>query len=404
MSRFADWVIKHNRPLFVSSSVLMIALISLIPLNELNDIWTEYFDESMEARQNIEYTRANLTGINTLQYSLKAGEANGINNPEYLNNVEKFVNWLEEQPKVYHVNTYTTILKKLNQNLNQDNPEFYRIPENRELAAQYNLLYELSLPQGLDLNNQINVDKSSMRIMVTLEDISTNELLALEESITNWLSENTPEYMHTTGTSSDIIFAHISLSNITSMLGGTAIALALISLILVFALRSMRYGAVSLIPNMAPAAMGFGIWALLSGRIGMGQSVVIGMTLGIVVDDTVHFLSKYLRARREKGLDAKEAVRYSFETVGVALTETTILLVAGFSVLIYSSFELNANNGIMTSITIALALIVDFLFLPGLLIALDKKKSKSFKCPASGDENLENKSLEQQNLETQPSS
>jgi len=378
MSKFADWVIKHNRRLFVGSSVLIVALVALIPLNELNDIWTEYFDESMEARQNIEYTREHLTGINSLQYSLGSGEENGINNPEYLHNVEKFVAWLQEQPKVYHVNTYTTILKKLNQNLNQDKAEFYRLPETREQAAQYNLLYELSLPQGLDLNNQINVDKSAMRILITLHDVSTQELLSLEAQVTQWLTDNTPDYMHTTGTSSDIIFAHISMSNITSMLGGTAIALVLISLILIIALRSFKYGLVSLIPNIAPAAMGFGIWALLSGRVGMGLSIVVGMTLGIVVDDSVHFLTKYLRARREKGFNAEEAVRYSFETVGVALSETTILLVMGFSVLIYSSFELNSQNGLMTSITIALALVVDFLFLPGLLIAVDKKKSHAY--------------------------
>lgn len=379
MSRFADWVLARHKKLFIGSGVIIVALISLIPLNELNDIWTEYFDESMQARQNIEYTRENLTGINSLQYSLNAKEAYGIYEPEFLNNVEKFANWLETQPEVYHVSSYTTILKKLNQNLNQDNPEFYKVPDNRELAAQYNLLYELSLPQGLDLNNRINVDKSSLRIMITLHDVSTNGLLELDERISNWLIDNTPEYMHTTGTSSDVIFAHISIKNIVSMLGGTSIALVLISIILVVALRSVKYGVLSLIPNIAPAAMGFGIWALLSGTVGMGLSVVIGMTLGIVVDDTVHFLSKYLRARREKGMDATEAVRYSFETVGVALTETTILLVLGFSVLTYSSFELNAQNGMMTSITIALALVVDFLFLPSLLIAIDKVKSKRFR-------------------------
>lgn len=379
MSRFADWVLSRHKQLFVISGALIISLVVLIPQNELNDIWTKYFDESMEARQSMEYTRKNLTGINTLHYSLKAKEAYGIYEPEYLTHVEDFVQWLETQPEVYHVSSYTTILKKLNQNLNLDNPEFYKVPDNRELAAQYNLLYELSLPQGLDLNNQINVDKSSLRISITLRDISTNGLLELEKRITNWLSENTPSYMHGTGTSTDVIFAHISLNNIVSMLGGTSIALFVISIILVIALRSVKYGVLSLIPNIAPAAMGFGIWALLNGTVGMGLSVVIGMTLGIVVDDTVHFLSKYLRARREKGMDAQQAVRYSFETVGVALTETTILLVLGFSVLTYSSFELNAQNGMMTSITIALALVVDFLFLPGLLIAIDKVKSKRFR-------------------------
>ena len=136
MLTFADWVIKHNRRLFNISAVVMLALISLIPLNELDDVWIEYFDESMEARQNLEYTRDHLTGVNTLQYSLGSGEPNGINNPEYLANVDKFADWFELQPETYHVHTYTSILKKLNQNLNQDNPEYYRLPESRELAAQ----------------------------------------------------------------------------------------------------------------------------------------------------------------------------------------------------------------------------------------------------------------------------
>jgi predicted RND superfamily exporter protein len=91
-----------------------------------------------------------------------------------------------------------------------------------------------------------------------------------------------------------------------------------------------------------------------------------------VVDDTVHFLSKYLRARREQGMNSEDAVRYAFHTVGVALLVTTIVLVAGFLVLAQSSFKLNSDMGLLTSITIALALLADFLFLPPLLMKLDK--------------------------------
>jgi len=87
------------------------------------------------------------------------------------------------------------------------------------------------------------------------------------------------------------------------MLIGTTLALIGISLILIIALRSVKIGLLSLIPNLIPAAMGFGLWGLLVGEVGLSLSIVAGMTLGIVVDDTVHFLSKYLRARREKGIE-----------------------------------------------------------------------------------------------------
>jgi predicted RND superfamily exporter protein len=171
------------------------------------------------------------------------------------------------------------------------------------------------------------------------------------------------------------MFSHIGARNIRSMLIGTTVALVLISVILVFALRSVRIGLLSLVPNLIPAALAFGAWGLAVGQVGLALSVVTGMTLGIVVDDTVHFLSKYLRARREKGLGAEDAVRYAFGTVGLALVVTSIVLIAGFLVLTYSAFALNSNMALMTSVTILFAIIADFLLLPPLLMALDRKET-----------------------------
>jgi predicted RND superfamily exporter protein len=189
------------------------------------------------------------------------------------------------------------------------------------------------------------------------------------------MAQNIPK-LQTVGASPTIMFAHIGMKNIKSMLSGTTIALVLISLILFVALKSWRYGLLSLIPNLIPAGMAFGVWAIIDGEIGLALSVVTAMTLGIVVDDTIHFLSKYLRARREKGLNAEDAVRYAFSTVGVALWVTSIALVAGFLVLSTSSFKLNSGMGLLTAIVIAIALIVDFLLLPPLLIWLDRWLSK----------------------------
>jgi predicted RND superfamily exporter protein len=172
------------------------------------------------------------------------------------------------------------------------------------------------------------------------------------------------------------MFAHIGQRNITSMLIGTTLALVLISILLGFALKSVRFGFISLLPNLIPAAMAFGLWGIYSGQVGLGLSVVIGMTLGIVVDDTVHFLSKYLHAIREKNASTKEAVHYAFDNVGRALWITTFVLVAGFTVLAQSSFKMNAETGLLTAVTIFIALVIDFLFLPPLLMAIDKKKEK----------------------------
>ena len=104
----------------------------------------------------------------------------------------------------------------------------------------------------------------------------------------------------------------------------------------------------------------------------VGLATVFGMTLGIIVDDTVHFLSKYLRARREQGKSPEDAVRYAFHTVGKALIVTTVVLIAGFLVLAQSDFGMNSGMAQITSIIIALALIIDFILLPALLIAIGK--------------------------------
>ena len=170
-----------------------------------------------------------------------------------------------------------------------------------------------------------------------------------------------------------MMFAHIGKRNIVSMILGTTLALIGISFILIVALRSVKIGLLSMIPNLVPAAMGFGLWGLLVGQVGLSLSIVAGMTLGIVVDDTVHFLSKYLRARREKGLDSEAAVRYAFRNVGMALFTTSVVLVVGFMVLSLSSFELNSGMGLLTAIVITFALLADFLLLPPILMLCDRK-------------------------------
>ncbi|GMQ87788.1 MAG: MMPL family transporter [Gammaproteobacteria bacterium] len=374
MDALADFVVRHRRPVLWGMSLLVIGLVAFVPNNELNDEFVKYFDERVDFRVATDFTTDNLTGLYNIHYSLEAGEAGGISEPVFLDKLEEFAVWYRQQPEVMHVNTLSDTMKRLNKNLHGDDPAWYRIPDQRNLAAQYLLLYEMSLPYGLDLNNQINVDKSATKLDVSLQSISSNQTLALEERAQQWLAGNAPASMQVHGASPTVMFSHIGARNIRSMLIGTTLALVLISFILVFALRSLRIGLISIIPNLVPAGMAFGLWGLLVGEIGLALSVVTGMTLGIVVDDTVHFLSKYLRARREEGLSSAAAVRYAFHTVGTALWTTSVVLMAGFMVLTQSPFKLNSGMGLLTAITIGMALLADFLLLPTLLMTLDKKE------------------------------
>ena len=151
-------------------------------------------------------------------------------------------------------------------------------------------------------------------------------------------------------------------------------AVLLIVITLIIALRSLKLGLLSLFPNLIPVVLAFGTWALIVGQVGLVVSVVFAMALGIIVDDTVHYLSKYLHARRVKSLSPADAVRYAFNTVGTALWVTSVILAGGFSLLAFSPFQLNQHTGLLMAITIGYALVADFLFLPPLLMAVDKNQ------------------------------
>ena len=371
--RFGAFVVARRNLLLGIVTALAIALVMGIPRIELTDNWTRYFDERYEFRRDTDFVIDNLTGMETLEYSLEAGREGGITDPDYLRAVDAFAEWYRGQPEVTHVQAFPDIMKRLNMNMHGDDSAFHRLPEDPALAAQYLLLYELSLPFGNDLNNRIDVAKSATRMTVVIRALTSQAQRELDARAQAWLHANTPEIAaEASGVS--IVFAHLSQRNIDSMLRGTIIAMALISLILIGVFRSVRLGLVSLVPNFLPAIMAFGLWGYLVGRVGLAGSVVTAMAFGIIVDDTIHFLSRYLKSRRD-GLLAPEAVRAAFRGVGKALWTTTVVLSLGFLVFASSGFELSWALGLLITITIVFALLADFLLLPPLLMAIDRKKS-----------------------------
>ena len=371
--RFADFVIARRKFLLWFVTAVVVVLIIGVPRNELSDNLAQYFDDRYEFRRDTDYIIENLTGVDKLEYSLSAGREGGITDPDYLRQVDAFAEWYRAQPEVTHVQAFSDIMKRLNKNMHGDDPAFYRLPDDPELAAQYLLLYELSLLFGSDLNDRIDVAKSATRLSVVTKNAWSRDLRELDKRAQAWLQTNAPDFANEASGLS-IISAHLTLRNINSMLRGTITAMALISFILIWIFKSVRIGLLSLLPNFIPAIMSFGLWGYLVGHVGIASSVVIAVVFGIVVDDTIHFLSKYLKARRE-GLPAPEAVRYTFNTVGHALWTTTAVLSVGFLVFATSGFEVSWALGLLVTITIVFALVADFLLLPTLLIAIDRRNS-----------------------------
>ncbi|HAS6247975.1 TPA: MMPL family transporter [Vibrio vulnificus] len=369
MDKLADLVVHRRNVLLPLSIVVIAGSAALIPYNKVNDESVKYFDTSSEFRQAADFMEQRISGMTTMSIAIKTHQSQGIASPEFLAVLGEFTHWLREQPETDHVASLSDIYKRLNKNMHGDDNAYYALPAERELAAQYLLLYEMSLPFGLDLNNQVNVDKSSVKLQLTVKNLGSVELVALEERIYQWFASHAPQYQ-VVASSPSLMFAHIGETNMASMLSTLPITLILISALMIFALRSWRLGMISLVPNIAPAVIGFGLWVLISGEINLGLSVVVTLTLGIVVDDAVHFLAKYQHARKA-GQNAEQAVRYAFHTVGRALWITTVVLVAGFSVLALSQFRLNSDMGQLSAIVIFVALVIDFVLLPSLLMRFD---------------------------------
>lgn len=371
MDATAEFVLRHRNPVFWSMLVAGAVFTGLAFRNEGNDLFAHYFDTRVPYRQETDRVVNNLTGLYSLEYSLKCGQSNCISDPAYLKKVEAFAQWWKTQPKVIHVSPITDVFKRLNKNMHGDEPAFYRLPEDRELAAQYLLLYEMSLPFGLDLNNTINQDKSSTRFTVIFEHLKSRETREVEDRGRQWLREHAPE-METHGVSPAVMFAHISKRNLQSNFLSLPLSLVAISLLMIPVLRTVRLGLVFLVPNLIPLGIGFGIWALINGEVNFTMAIVLNMTVGIIVDNTIHFMTKYLRARREQGLSPEQAVRYSFHHVGGALVVTTLVLTAGFAILGLSAFLPNSGMARLAAITIVSALAVDLLLLPTLLLKVDR--------------------------------
>jgi len=372
--KWSSFIIRQQRPILYLMAFITLASAYAATLNVPEEQSVKYFDEKVQFRIDTDFASETLGGLHQVIYSVPATGSGGISEPEYLKKLDQFATWYRKQQGVINVFVLTDTMRRLNKNMHGDDPDWYVLPESRELAAQYLLLYEMSLPYGLDLNNQVNVDKSASRMVVSTNEMSNIEIIALQSKAQSWLGQNFPKYMQSNGTGPMVMFAHISNKNIDSTLKGSILALFLISCILVFALKSLRIGIISLVPNLLPILIGFGIWGLLYVQINMGIAVVVSMALGIVVDDTVHLLSKYLRAKREKGYSNEQSITYAFTHVGKALVISTIVLSVGFSVLMTSTFAMNSGMATLTTWVIILALLVDFILLPVLLLKFDKDK------------------------------
>jgi len=363
-----------RKPVVILAVFVVLAGVAAYAAGQLkvNDKFVEYFDRDVTFRKDAAFISDHLPGLYFLEFSVPAGGSGAINEPDYLLRLDRFAAWLEAQPEVTHVSSMAGVMKRLNRNMHGDDPDWYRLPESRQLAAQYLLLYEMSLPFGRDLNDRIDVAKSATRVTAVMDEISTGEMQALKQRAEGWLDANMPTASGAEGTGVAIIFAYLTERTMKSMAKGAALAILAIAASLMISLGSVRLGALSLLVNLVPILLGFGAWALIKGEIGLYAAAVGTTALGLIVDFAVHMIAKYKRLT-----SPADPVHMRLEavarTVGPALTVSAVVLIAGFLTLDLSNFLINAYLGLMTAIVIAIALVTDLTLLPALLGVTEKR-------------------------------
>ena len=370
--RLSRFVISYRTILLCIFGIVTVFLVAGISKIELRENWLEVLDESYEFRRSADFLSENFPGVETYEYSLDSGREGAVTDIEYLKQVESFADWYREQPEFVHIFSIADIMKRLNKNLHGDDPDYYALPDDPELAAQYLLLYEFSLPVGRDLNNLIDHDRRSTRTTVSVKSMSSKEKIDLDDRSREWLRQNAPG-METSATGISIVGSHSIQRNIENMLQGTFVAMAIVSLLLFAIFRSIRLGLISVIPNFLPAAMAMGLWGYLVGEVGVPAAVVTAIAFGIIVDDTIHFMTKYTDSRKAGKLPS-ESVQIAFRLVGRALFTTTVVFGLGFMVFGASGVVGNQVLGLLVGITVIIALLADFFFLPPLLMLLDETK------------------------------
>lgn len=387
--------IKYRAPLAISFFLLTVATTPFLTLNQFNDDFLAKFPKDTEIIVAADAYMEHMPAVHNISYSLTSGVENGINQPDYLQNVDEFVKWYKQQPEVTHVYSYIDVIKRLNKNMHNGEESWYSIPESQPLAAQYLLLYEMSLGFGQTLDEVINQDKSALKVTVTTTRLDNRKLMDVEERAKLWLLTNHPE-LQPTGTSKDLMFAHQGEHVVGNAQKGSALTVLLITVALMIGLGSLKYGAISIIPNLIPAGIIYGLWGIFIQDMDTAVAITYSVSLGLVVDDTVHILSKYIQERR-RGIEPRLAIEYTLENTATALIVTTIMIGGGLLIMSLATFQPNAVIGLIMAPIITVALLFDLFVLPGILLFIDERLPKKASIGMQGckEENKESETKEE---------
>ncbi len=326
----------------------------------------EFFRRDDPMRQVTQYVQDKVGGVGNLEVVVRTDRPGGVRDPEVLRAMDSLAAHLKTIPIVTDAFSVADYLKTINQAMHDGDPAWRRVPASPDLTAQYLLLYGASSPED-DLSDLVDVTQTTARVGARVEFASSVEYKRQVTDLRAWLDAHIPPGMHVELTGLMMLYKNMGDYIITSQIRSFLAALAVITLIMAVAFRSWRVGLLSMIPNVWPIAFTLGFMGWMGIRLDMANAMVAAVAIGIAVDDTIHFIAKYIEAvDEEKPLD--EAVAYAFHVSGRAIVFTSVILVAGFSVILRSEFLPSVTFAMLSAMTIVMALAADLFILPAIFL------------------------------------
>ncbi|MBU1233051.1 MAG: MMPL family transporter [Proteobacteria bacterium] len=357
-----------------SFTVLLLVAIAGVTQLRFEHNALKWFPKDSKIRLATEEIDREMRGTVSFDVVIDTGKADGLYDPDFIRSLEeaalKFGNYKTEDLFVGKVLALTTVLKETNRALHDNNQDYYSIPDNSELIAQELFLFQLSGSD--DLEELVDQQFSKTRFTMHVPYRDTSRYKKFVSDVRSDLVERFPECdIVTTGVNA--IFVEILNNVMTSMTRSYTIALVLISGLMILMLGKIRMGLLSMIPNLFPIVLIMGLMGWCGIPLDFGTILIGSITLGLVVDDTIHFLHNFARYYDEYG-DPKKATQKTLNTVGRAMLVTSLVLAGGFLCDLFSELTLNKYSGFLIASTILAALITDYFLAPAILSLVYKKK------------------------------
>jgi predicted RND superfamily exporter protein len=369
LGRLSTLVQTHARPITIFIALLTLGALWAASTIRVETNLLEYFKPSSPLRQELSYIEPRLSGVGTVDISVKAGERDALRDPDKLAVIDRLQTFALTLPGVDRTMSFVDFLKDMNMSFHNEDPDFYVIPESRELVSQYLLLYDSD-----DMDEFITPEYDQARILIRISEHSSAGQAELIESLRAFIDGHEHDGLQIRVTGRAVQDVNTIDALVRGQVESLALAAAVITFIMFLALRSFVAGALSLIPNAFPIILNFGIMGLLGIPLNTSTALISVVALGIAVDDTIHFLTEYNRKRAEN-LPMREALQQSILDKGTAICASSLILVIGFGVLLFSSFVPTMSFGGLSAVIMITALIGDLIVLPAAMLSFDGKNA-----------------------------